>query len=155
VNTLHGFVAIWGKYLHDIPVTSQLLKTNQLHASRLHHIRAYWSAVQTQHRQRATTLNIDIGYMALTIHIPFLLYLHTCWDFYVQNQWSTCTLKWGTGDTTTIIIIIIIIMTLNYFCVLAILYYVQYTHMVEHIFLQQLLRNIVFIIPNEISGHTH
>ena len=46
-------------------------------------------------------------------------------------------------------------MTLNYFCVLAILYYVQYTHMVEHIFLQQLLRNIVFIIPNEISGHTH
>jgi len=29
-------------------------------------------------------------------------------------------------------------MTLNYFCVLAILYYVQYTHMVEHIFLQRL-----------------
>ena len=55
-----------------------LLKTNQLHASRLHHIRAYWSPVQTQDRQRATTLNIDIGYMALTIHIPFLLYLHTC-----------------------------------------------------------------------------
>jgi hypothetical protein len=25
----------------------------------------------------ATTLNIDIGYMALTIHIPFILYLHT------------------------------------------------------------------------------
>ena len=131
-----------------------LLKTNQLHASRLHHIRAYWSPVQTQDRQRATTLNIDIGYMALTIHIPFLLYLHTCWDFYVQNQWSTCTLKWGTGDTTTTIIIIIL-MTLNYFCILAILYYVQYTHMVEHIFLQWLLRNIVFIIPNQISGYTH
>ena len=46
-------------------------------------------------------------------------------------------------------------MTLNYFCILAILYYVQYTHMVEHIFLQWLLRNIVFIIPNQISGYTH